>query len=49
MDYSGVMESVDIKELHKTCVERLKGLIAQAQPGPPLEHTATATNIETGQ
>jgi hypothetical protein len=24
------MESVDIKELHKTCVERLKGLIAQA-------------------
>jgi hypothetical protein len=29
-DYSGVMESADIKGLHKTCVERLKGLIAQA-------------------
>ena len=30
MDYSGIMELVDIREMHKMCVERLKGLIAQA-------------------
>jgi hypothetical protein len=29
-DYSGIMESLDIKELHKQCVERLKDLIAEA-------------------
>lgn len=29
-DYSGIMASADINQLHKTCVERLKDLIAQA-------------------